>query len=234
MSEKLNTKLIQIERLFALGLFTNGFIHELSNPFNAILMNAELGLLYLEQSSDNAKQEKILRTIVQEAKRGGQTTHSVSNFIQADDYSPTERADLNEVISQGNRLLGSVLRRQNIELTIQPATKPVLMWLNPLALSLAIANLLRIAAGSEAKTIRLETVNRNDTAGLSITYDGVAIDKKTMTDGYKNDIAIVMQQPWGLELNLVKRIISDHQGHLEFNELSDKNIQLIVTLPVKS
>jgi nitrogen-specific signal transduction histidine kinase len=43
-----------------------------------------------------------------------------------------------------------------------------------------------------------------------------------------------MQQPWGLELNLVKRIISDHQGHLEFNELSDKNIQLIVTLPVKS
>jgi signal transduction histidine kinase len=197
-------------------------------------MNAELGLLYLEQNADNPKQEKILRTVVQEAKRGGQTTQNVSSFIQADDYSPTERADLNEVVAQGNRLLGSALRRQNVELTIQLASKPITIWLNPLAMSLAVANLLRIAAGSEANMIILETINNRDMAGICITHDGSAAGKKAIIDEYTNDIALVMQQAWGLELNLVKRIISDHQGHMEFNDLPDKRVQLIVNLPFKS
>ena len=42
----------QIAHLMALGLATNGVVHDLTNPLNAIAMNAELGLAYLQQGME--------------------------------------------------------------------------------------------------------------------------------------------------------------------------------------
>jgi len=53
----------QCERLFGLGVLTTGLIHELNNPLNAILMNAELGLLRLQKSVEPAELVGILQKI---------------------------------------------------------------------------------------------------------------------------------------------------------------------------
>lgn len=78
----------QCERLFSLGALAAGLIHELNNPLNAILMNAELGLLRLQKASDQDELLRILQKISQEAKRGGLLTRNVVEFAKTGVASP--------------------------------------------------------------------------------------------------------------------------------------------------
>src|SRR5512143_1259118 len=109
----------QAERLFSIGTLAGGIIHELNNPLNAILINAELGLLLLEKEIDRDKLAKILRIIVQEAKHAGNLTRCVLDFSKMNHYAPREHADLNKAIVRARHLASSILSRLNVKVDLQ-------------------------------------------------------------------------------------------------------------------
>jgi len=222
----------QLERLFAVGTLTKGIAHELNNPLNAILMNAELGLLLLKRSEDPAQLNRILQTIVREAQQGGAITRRIPEFLQMQDYQPNGLCELNQIVLNARNLASSVLRHHGVKLTFQldPALPRVL--LNQIALEQAVAQLLVNAAQSDAQEITVATETGNDGVILHISDDGQGIPPDTVSRIFEPFFTTHPEQgKLGLGLSLVKRIIDDHQGTITLQD-SAKGAHFIVWLPL--
>jgi len=92
-------RLAQAERLASLGAMAGAIAHEINNPMNNILMNAELAQLLLE--SDEARGEILaaLARVVEGARRCGQITESVLGFSRASGGS-TQTIELHEFLTR--------------------------------------------------------------------------------------------------------------------------------------
>lgn len=193
----------RIERLFALGMIANGLVHEITNPLNAVVMNAELGLVYLEQGIEQDALADILRTIVAETKRAGTLAQSVSEFGRATDHSPNQQADLNNIITQARQLLGSKLRRRDFKLLLDVDDSLSPIPANPLALALALASLIDLAL--DAGVAQLQITARQQATTLELTLHA--------------DRSIVPDNRYGsLVLEMAGRVFAAHQAPLSIDE----------------
>jgi len=222
----------QLERLFAVGTLAAGTAHELNNPLNAILMNAELGLLMLQKSNDSEKLSRILHTIAQEARRGGAVTRGLSEFARAQDYRPKDFGELNAIILTARNSAGAALRQQNVDLKLQLDPTPPKININRVAMEQVVAQLLINAAESKAKVINVVTEPDEHTIALHIIDDGEGIDPAIA--GRIFDPFFTTRQSQGkpgLGLSVVKRIIDDHRGTVTLQDCAE-GAHVIVRLPV--
>ena len=192
----------QLERQAVLGLLVSGIVHEIANPLSAILMNAELGLLYLEQDGELEKLAEVLRTIAEEAKRGGILGQGLLRFAQADDYAPQTYGDLNEIIAQAGKLLGSKLRRSGVELVLQKTEELPKLMINPTALAVVLASLIDLLMSAGAKRIEVAAAKDTDEIVLNLNVDGLT-SATLASDRYTE-----------LVLNFARRVLQAHAGVL--------------------
>ena len=193
-----------IARLVALGMAANGTVHDITNPLNAIVMNAELGLAYLQQGADQQPLEEILRTIINETKRAGLMARRVSEFAQASDYTPSDYAQLSDLLSQARTLLGSKLRRLGVDLTVQVEEGLPPLRAKPFALALAIASLIEMAIESGSRQVHLAAGRNQSVLELRIDYGNTA---PLWENNYTR-----------LIMTFVERIFADHQALLSVEE----------------
>lgn len=166
----------ELERRYALSLLTAGIVHELTNPLNAILMNAELGLLCLQQQSATTEElTDILRTIATEARRGGELAKNLSNFSRSSNYEPTTTASLNDAVQQARNLLGSEPQRRNIALEMHLAETMPETHLNSIAIALMVTGLINAAMNNGASRIQLSTMHDEHGVCFELRDDGQAI-----------------------------------------------------------
>ncbi|MEZ5594244.1 MAG: histidine kinase dimerization/phospho-acceptor domain-containing protein [Gammaproteobacteria bacterium] len=203
----------RIERLFALGMIANGLVHEITNPLNAVVMNAELGLVYLEQGIEQDALADILRTIVAETKRAGTLAQSVSEFGRATDHAPNQQSDLNKIITQARQLLGSKLRRRDFKLLLEVDESLPPIPANPLALALALASLIDLAL--DAGVAQLQITARQQATSLELTLLA--------------DRSIVPESRYAkLLLEMAGRVFAAHQAPLSVDEGRRFSVQLPV------
>lgn len=228
-------RLDSAERLFSLGSLTSGVCHELNNTLNAILMNAELGLLLLQKGVDQNKITSILRTVVEEVKRGGGLTRSVLEFARAEDHKPTAGGDLNETIAKARSMADSVLRRRNVQLELQLNDTLPKLPLNATAMAQAIANLIVNAAEAGATQVRVAT-----------DYDDANMLLATVTDNGPGILPACLDRVFepfftthgaegklGLGLALAQNIVNDHQGDISVHSLVNTGTRFVIRLPVR-
>ncbi|MEZ5582571.1 MAG: histidine kinase dimerization/phospho-acceptor domain-containing protein [Candidatus Competibacteraceae bacterium] len=227
--------LMQVERLYSLGRLTAGIVHELNNPLNAILMNAELGLLLLEQQGRNDdKLAKVLQLIAQEARRGGTITQQLQNLVWADDFSPTEPAgDLNAAVTATRGLVGSNLRRNKVTLNLSLQHELPRLALNPPAITLAVANLLNNAIEAGASEVRIVSAIKENRLQLSVIDNGSALPKEDINSLLSDYTPFKTQAGRSLlGLALVQRIAKDHHGELVVARDFQESNQLMISLPL--
>lgn len=226
--------LMQVERLLSLGRLTGGVVHELNNPLNAILMNAELGLLLLEQQDRGAdKLANVLRTIAQETRRCGTITQELHNLVWADDFSPTEPAgDLNAAVAVMRSLIGSNLRRNKAALDLNLQDDLPKLALNPLGMALAIANLVNNAIDAGASQIQVVSAIAGAQIHLCVIDNGSVMPKEDINSLLADSLLMSREERSVLGLALAQRIANDHQGELVVSRDSQKGNQLIIKLPL--
>jgi two-component system sensor histidine kinase HydH len=222
----------QCERLFGLGVLTTGLIHELNNPLNAILMNAELGLLRLQKSVDPAELVGILQKIGQEAKRGGALTRGVAEFAKADHYAPNGSADLNGLVEEARKLAQVVLRRNAVQLNREPDPELPELALNSTALVQALAHLFHNAAEAGASRIRVITQSQEGKVTVSVLDNGAGIRSEHLPLIFTPFFTTRQAQgKIGLGLSLARRIVADHGGTIEAHSVPG-DTRLVISLPI--
>ncbi|MBA2491043.1 MAG: PAS domain-containing protein [Gammaproteobacteria bacterium] len=223
----------QAERLASLGTLAAGIAHEVNNPLNSILMNAELGIVSLQNERAREKLPRLLDTIIKEARRGGAITRNVLQFAKADQFTPKRLADLNNLILRARDYVAPVLHDSTVELefALEPALPRI--ELNQIALEQAMVNLINNAVQSGGSKVKIETAREKDYARVTVTDDGRGIPEAELQHIFDQFYTTRRSQGGsGLGLSLVHRIIADHDGTVEARRRKGRGTQFILRLPL--
>jgi len=234
---QIQSKMLQTEKMAALGQVVAGIAHELNNPLTGILGNLQLLLGQGLNSTALAETRKVY----QEAERARRIVKNLLYFARE---SKPERSpvDLNEIVDRTLSLRSYDLRNENIQVQVDlcpdlPKTMADPYQLQQVVLNLLINSEQALLESRAQGVIKIVTRDWRKKAGhhirLELSDDG---------PGIPPDIAPRIFDPFfttktpgagtGLGLSIVYGIVQQHGGEVTFESQSGSGAKFIVKLPI--
>ncbi len=236
----IRSKLLQTEKMAALGQLVSGIAHELNNPLTSIQGYAQLLLSRRSGSSRSSD----ARRISQEAERASRIVKNLLLFSR--ETKPERRAvNLNEVIERTLALRAYELKLENIavELMLDPVLPHALA--DAAQLQQVILNLIVNAEqailqgrGEESRTGRIRFRTRRlagDRIGIEVSDDGPGISPEVISRIFD---PFFTTKPagvgTGLGLSIVYGIVKEHGGEVSIESHAGRGAILNIELPALS
>jgi signal transduction histidine kinase len=229
-------RLLQSEKLAAMGSLLAGVAHELNNPLTVLSAQAQL----LDEAQDPALTARATK-IRQAAER---CVRIVRNFLalarqRAPERSPTL---LRDVVHGAIELLAYELRVDGVEIAVELAPDMPVLWADPHQLHQVIVNLVANAHHALRRhpgPRRLRLVGRHDAE-----HRRVRLEIADTGPGIPADVLAKIFEPFfttkpvgegtGLGLSLCRDIVVDHHGTIEVESEPGRGTTFIVELPVET
>lgn len=227
-------KLIQAEKMAAVGEMAAGIAHELNNPLTTVTGFTEL---VLDDLPEGAQSRSDLSLVLQEARRARDVVRRLLDFSRRSESERT-RIDLNELMEDVLSLTHHLMHTSGVQLDIRLGKN--LPWVSvdrnqikQVFLNL-FHNALQAMPSGGNLIIRTETRQRNTrkwvVASIADTGSGIAPEHRerifepffTTRSG---------QGGTGLGLSVTYGIISDHGGEIEVESKVGKGTTFTVWLP---
>lgn len=229
-------KLLQTEKLAALGQMVTGIAHELSNPLTSILGYSQR-LLLGKQTSGGTEEA---RQIYEEAERASTILRQL--LLNAREARPErKRVSLNQVVQRALDLqrFGSAAEKIRIELDLDP-TLPFVTG-DAGQLQQVLMNLIgnarqAIVHEGKAGTIRLRTAKDGDRrAILQVIDDGPGIPQAILARIFDPFFTTKPEGVGtGLGLAIVLSVVREHGGHVGVASPPEGGVAFTVELPVET
>jgi signal transduction histidine kinase/CheY-like chemotaxis protein len=231
---RIQSKLLQTEKMAALGQLVSGIAHELNNPLTTIMGYAQLLLghgLLPSQFSEAGK-------IFQEAERA---SHIVKNllYVARENKPERSRVNLNEIVERTLALRSYELKVENIVVECDLARDLAETVGDPYQLQQVVLNLLvnaeqALLQGRGQGRVWIRTVQTSARKiSLEVSDDG---------PGIPPEIASRIFDPFfttkpsgvgtGLGLSIVYGIVQQHDGEVTFESQPGAGAKFIIELPV--
>jgi len=232
--KRLETQLIQAEKLAAMGQMLAGVAHELNNPLTAILGASEL-LRERQGVDDNTKRQ--LEMTHRQARRAARIVQNLLEFSRP--ASPQKKTlDLNVVIDRTLQLHDHSLRRNNVEVEFQSVPGFPLIVGDANQLIQIFLNLISNAeqAIREARPsgrIQIRLGRSGNRVSATVQDDGIGIPPEVLPKLF--DPFFTTKRPGGgtgLGLSICMSIVREHGGNIEASSLPAGGAAFTVTLPV--
>jgi signal transduction histidine kinase/ActR/RegA family two-component response regulator len=233
------TKLVQSEKMAAIGKLVAGVAHELNNPLTAIIGIAQL--LQSGKLSEGIKQD--LEKLVTEAHRAGRIVRSLLDFSRQ--QRPERRAvRIDDVLNSTLMILGYELQARNIECRTDFADVLPATMADANQLQQVFVNLINNAyeAMSDANdggvlTVRLELIKgeapSSDSIRVCVGDDGPGITAEVQSRIF--DPFYTTKSPGkgtGLGLSVCHGIIGEHDGQIWVESTPGEGTRFYVQFPV--
>jgi len=230
----MHSKLLQTEKMAALGQLVSGITHELNNPLTSIMGYAQLLL------SRSLPPERIadVRLIYEEAERASRIVKNLLTFAR--ETKPVrEPVDLNETIERTMALRGYELKVENIvvELHLDPRLPSILAdatQMQQVILNLVVNAEQAIQQGRGSGHISVRSgrwlANR---VFLEVSDDGPGIAPEVASrifDPFFTTKAVGVGT--GLGLSIVYGIVREHGGEISMESLPGRGAKFRIELPV--
>ena len=153
--ERAETRLVQAQKMEAVGQLTGGIAHDFNNLLTAVIGSIDL----LIRRTDDEKVLRLARNALMAAERGASLTAQLLAFSRRQRLSPTP-VDANEVVSGMADLLGRAIGTHiSVEMRLDPSLWRALA--DPTQLEVMILNLAINArdAMPAGGRLRIETLN---------------------------------------------------------------------------
>jgi two-component system NtrC family sensor kinase len=233
----IQSKMLQTEKMAALGQLVSGIAHELNNPLTSIQGYAQL-LLSRRTATERGADAK---RISQEAERAGRIVKNLLLFSR-ETKAESRAVHLNDVVERTLSLRAYELKLQNIEvnLTLDPDLPQALA--DAAQLQQAVLNLIvnaeqAIATGRDDETvpghiqIRTRRLEGNRLQ-LEVMDDGPGIPPEIVSRIF--DPFFTTKPPGvgtGLGLSIVYGIVREHGGEVAADNLTGRGAALSLELP---
>jgi len=231
--KRLESQLIQAEKLAAMGQMLAGVAHELNNPLTAILGASEL--LRDRQSVDENTRRQLEMTHRQ-ARRAARIVQNLLEFSRPAS-SQKKALDMNLVIERTLQLHEHSLRRNNVEVEFQSVQGLPLIVGDANQLIQIFLNLISNAehAIREVRTsgrIQIRLSHSGNRVSATVQDDGAGIKAEVLPKLF--DPFFTTKRPGGgtgLGLSICMSIVREHGGNIEASSLPAGGAAFTVSLP---
>ncbi len=225
-------RLLDSERLSAMGEMAGEIGHELNNYLTAIGGRAELIPMALERNNhDLVRQNSTI--IAEQVARMRVLTDGLLDSARKE-TSPLE-IDLQETIERAVEFARPQNRFNDIDLSVTGVQRPLPIRADPQQLTQVILNLLinagdAILAKGTGGTIRVESFRRGSETGFRVIDDGVGIDDKTIGRIFEPRFT-TKKSGHGFGLAVCHRVVRDHGGEIVVQSQPGRGSTFTVILP---
>jgi nitrogen fixation/metabolism regulation signal transduction histidine kinase len=228
------TKLINAERNAAWSEVARRLAHEIKNPLTPIQLSAERIARKLDGRLPPAEAEFVARatqTIVSQVAAMKSMVDAFAGYARMP-RAKLEALDLNALVGEVLALYDA--RTLGLKLALDPALPRVAG--DATLLRQVIHNLLQNAqdalAGHPSPRVEVSTrLNNNNAVCLSITDNGAGLPEHLMTRLFE-PYATTKAKGTGLGLAIVKKIVEEHHGKIQIENLKSGGAAIRIALPV--
>lgn len=233
--EELQSRLIQVERLAAVGELTSTTTHEFNNLLMTIINYAKMGLRY----KDEPTRDKAFTRILDAANRGAKITSTVLGLSRSrsGELEPTE---LGEVIENTLVLLEREMQKYRILVEKEIGKTPTVMA-SPSQIQRLLLNLLTNArqATPEGGSIKVKLAAEPKTRMVVVTIrdSGSGIDPEMLPKIFepffttKSGPDSSGKGGTGLGLSACKEIVENHNGRIRVQSTVGKGTAFSIRIP---
>lgn len=228
-------RLIEQEKFRSLGEMTANIAHEIKNPLVIIggftkRLAKQVGLGHTEN--------KYISIILNEVTRLESILNEVLNYVKETPLL-AETCDINDYLDETLYLLTSDASWEEVKIvkTYDPGLPPIAcdsQQLKQVLINILI-NAHEAMHGRGAITIQTKqaTYENKPFITISITDTGGGIDP-AIIDNVFNPFFTTKERGTGLGLAISNKIIKNHKGHIDVENIAGKGVTFIIYLPVKN
>ncbi len=259
-TRELHSKLIRANKMASLGTLASGVAHEINNPNNFILSNAQIveqiwgdAAKFLRRCSEDAPGlsfgglpfgeaeevvPRLLLDIIEGARRIRNITNSLRDFARPRDEHIREKVSIEEVLDFSVSMLSTQLKQYTHAFSCRVEDNIPLFWGNPQQLEQVVINLLQnalYALPDPSRAVRVAARYQAPTREiiLEVADEGVGMEKSVL-DRVVDPFFTTRQTKGGTGLGLYisYAIIKKHKGAMEFQSEPGSGTKVTVKLPV--
>jgi signal transduction histidine kinase len=228
--KKTQDKLIQSEKLAALGKLTAGIAHEIRNPLTSIKI---LIHSLAKKITDAKTKEKDIEVIEDEIERVNQIINRFLDFARPKEpqFSPV---DINQVLEETINLVSGEAKEQNVVLEKKLSSLPHIQadgeQIKQVFLNLFLN---AVQAMPEGGKLRIKTDRKGQWVRIEIQDEGAGIPER-IKDKLFEPFFTTKEEGIGLGLSIVKRIVDDHKGSIKVRNSHPKGTIFTINLPINT
>jgi two-component system, NtrC family, sensor kinase len=226
----LQSRVVQGEKMAAVGLLAGNIAHELNNPLTGIYSLSQLLLEDFEQKTNTYKD---LQEVKDAAARCQNIIKDLLEFSNFGSDAKIKAVDLNDVVSKTMPLLKMATRMLNTD--IQLFDKPILVKSNPQLLQQVVFNLVNNAcqAMNEGGQLTLIVLQNNDWGEIIIRDTGPGIPESIRDSIFDPFFTTKDEEKGtGLGLSMSKSVIERYNGTLKLNVDYNSGTEFRINLPL--
>jgi signal transduction histidine kinase len=237
--KEINERMLQVEKLSAVGSLAAGVAHEIRNPLASLRGLTQLLLDKKPGKSERNLEDEINRFGEVMIKEIDRLNHVVTRLLDfsAQSKDAWENSDLKELVQRGLELAGHKIRKKDIQVGVEiEEGLPKVQWCEEKILQ-GLLNI--IINGSEAAP-RHGTMNirawhergeKQDMLVISISNSGPQLSKEQLKQLFL-PYYTTKQSGVGLGLAITQQVIMLHGGRL-IAENTSEGVEFRVTFPVE-
>ncbi len=225
-------KLLETEKLSAIGMLVSGVAHELNNPLTSIIGYADL----LHSKLPEEKDKKKLERIASEAQRAAKIVQNLSTFAKESTVIKTP-VNINTIMQHVLRLKRHDFSMHSINcvVTLSPHEDEVLAESNQIEqVFLNILNnaeyALKLRSGE--KRIAIETIKKDGFVEIRISDNGSGISEENLKKIFLPFFTTKeVGRGTGLGLSICYGIIDEHGGKIHAESELGKGTTFFIQIP---
>ncbi len=239
--KKLESSLLQAQKMESLGLLTSHIIHDFNNLLSGIMGYASL----LEKKiADNPKVQKYVSTIIHSSERASTLINQLLNFSRKK-MAEKEIININDLIKESLDFLAMNLKVINLD--IQLYRNQILLQVDKTKMSQSLINLIINARDALENVprpiirIRTDLVDISNQSNLldgqyaliEISDNGSGISRENQKKIFEPFFTTKGQgRGTGLGLAIVREIIHDYNGQIKLDSEIGRGTTFTILLPV--
>lgn len=234
--EELQSELMQVARVSAVGEMGSALAHELTQPLSAVVGFVEASAALIDQGGGEmpAKVREYMDQAVAQSLRAGDVIRLLREFVARGD---TERSvqDINAVVEETCRLatLGATADGIDLALNLAEDLPPVLI--DHIQIQQVVLNLVRNSidalSDSETPAITVETVPGREKVDVVVSDNGPGLSPKVRKRVFEPFVS-TKPDGIGIGLSICRTIVEAHGGRIAVDASTECGTAFRFSVPV--